>query len=240
MKKFLFIILVLSIVILACGATPTEQSGPVSGNTEPVSQALKNDPTATQKPTNIPLPNNSPVPADIINPPTATIKTGLIKPGTHLVGTDIQPGIYWGNAGQGLFNSCYWERMSDLSGSFDAIIANDNAEGQFYLEVKPTDKALKVDCEIYPLSSEPSNGGTFPTIIEPGTYLVGVDIQPGTYKGQAGADIMNSCYWERLSNVAGDIDGIIANENATGQFYVAISASDFAFNTGCPLEWISE
>jgi tetratricopeptide (TPR) repeat protein len=74
-------------------------------------------------------------------------------------------------------------------------------------------------------------------LIRPGTYIVGKDIQPGTYKGQAGSDIMNSCYWARLSNVSGD-DDIIANDNATGQFYVQIKSSDFALQTRCELERI--
>jgi hypothetical protein len=71
-------------------------------------------------------------------------------------------------------------------------------------------------------------------------YLVGRDIQPGTYKGEAGADFADSCYWARLSNVAGELDGILANDNATGQFYVQVAASDFALSTGCQLERVGD
>jgi len=47
---------------------------------------------------------------------------------------------------------------------------------------------------------------------------------------------MESCYWGRLSNVAGGLDSILANDNAVGQFYVQVAGSDFALKTGCELE----
>jgi hypothetical protein len=60
-----------------------------------------------------------------------------------------------------------------------------------------------------------------------GTYLVNKDIQAGTYRTQGGS----GCYWERRSDSGGDLDGIIANENASGQAVVSIAASDAAFKT---------
>jgi hypothetical protein len=71
-------------------------------------------------------------------------------------------------------------------------------------------------------------------------YIVGRDIQAGTYKGQAGTDITTSCYWGRLSNVAGGFDSILANDNAVGQFYVQVAGSDFALKTGCELERVGD
>jgi hypothetical protein len=79
-------------------------------------------------------------------PPTATPDAGPVarpvRIGTHIVGDSIQPGIYRGAAGQSLLNSCYWERLRDLSGELGSTIANDNAVGQFYVEVKATDCAF--------------------------------------------------------------------------------------------------
>lgn len=69
----------------------------------------------------------------------------------------------------------------------------------------------------------------------PGTYLVGRNIQPGTYKGEAGSDILNACYWERLRDVAGDAGSIIANDNAMGSFFVQVLSTDFALKTNCSL-----
>jgi hypothetical protein len=34
--------------------------------------------------------------------------------GTNLVGTDIEPGIYVGFAGESTLDTCYWERLSSL------------------------------------------------------------------------------------------------------------------------------
>lgn len=59
-----------------------------------------------------------------------------------------------------------------------------------------------------------------------GTYLVGTDIAPGTYRADNSS---GSCYWERLSGVSGEFDDIIANDNPNGQTIVEIADSDFAF-----------
>lgn len=70
-----------------------------------------------------------------------------------------------------------------------------------------------------------------------GTYVVGEEIQPGTYK-TAGPDansMVPLCYWARLSNLEGDLDSIIANDNIQGQTTIVIKASDKAirFDNGC-------
>jgi len=178
------------------------------------------------------VPTSTPLPTETPNP-------NLVNPGTYIVNTDIQPGIYKCSAGSGLFSSCYWERLKDLTGTFDSILANENATGQFYVELKNSDYALKTDCELARLDPIPEHIGEYPQVITTGTYLIGYDIQPGTYKGQAGSDAVSSCYWERLQSVAGGFDAILANDNATGQFYVQVLPSDFAVKTGCELSWVS-
>lgn len=73
------------------------------------------------------------------------------------------------------------------------------------------------------------------TISNDGTFLVGVDFVPGTYRTTVPASSRN-CYWARLSGVSGAFDDIIANENTPsgGQAVVSIPASDKAFQTrGC-------
>ncbi len=49
---------------------------------------------------------------------------------------------------------------------------------------------------------------------------------------------MSSCYWARLAGLSGDFDDLIANDNATGQFFVEVTPSDYALNTGCDLTWL--
>jgi len=165
---------------------------------------------------------------------------GLVKAGTHIVGKDIQPGIYWGVAGFDTFvDTCYWGRLSDLTGELDAILANDQATGNYYVEVMETDFAFETRCEIILLEYAPLL--EMSDTLEPGTYIVGRDINPGLYQGKAGFEtFVDTCYWGRLSNLSGELDAILANDQAEGQYYVEVKDSDFALETRCPLTWISE
>ena len=66
-------------------------------------------------------------------------------------------------------------------------------------------------------------------------YIVGRDIAAGTYKGQAGTDVLESCYWARLGGPSEEFGDLIANENAQGNYYVTVEQSDYALKTGCSL-----
>jgi hypothetical protein len=57
------------------------------------------------------------------------------------------------------------------------------------------------------------------TIPGDGTYIVGTDVQPGTYRSEGGS----SCYWARL-NATGD--DIIDNNLASGPAVLTIQAGD--------------
>lgn len=59
--------------------------------------------------------------------------------GVYLVGTDIQPGRYRSTDN----SSCYWARLSGLSGGFGDIIANDNVNGQAVVQIKSSDTAFE-------------------------------------------------------------------------------------------------
>lgn len=62
-----------------------------------------------------------------------------IKDGTHLVGSDIQPGTYRNDG----TSSCYWARLSGTGGTVEDIIANDNPRGQAYVTIDPSDIAFE-------------------------------------------------------------------------------------------------
>lgn len=55
-----------------------------------------------------------------------------------------------------------------------------------------------------------------------GTYLVGTDVQPGTYK----ADASPGCYWARLKSL--DTSDIIDNQNPDGPVVLQILSTDKA------------
>lgn len=67
-----------------------------------------------------------------------------------------------------------------------------------------------------------------------GTWRVGRDIRPGTYRSRSDGDDL--CYWERLRGFSGDVDDIIANDaiSSRGPVVVRIASSDRGFMTrGC-------
>jgi hypothetical protein len=66
-----------------------------------------------------------------------------------------------------------------------------------------------------------------------GIWLVGEEIQPGTYRSPAGG----SCYWARLSGFGG-FDDIIINGGFTRNQTVTISASDKGFESSNCGTWV--
>ena len=69
-------------------------------------------------------------------------------------------------------------------------------------------------------------------IAEDGTWLVGTDIKPGTYRSSSDGD----CYWARLKNTSGDFDAILANGNGGNQV-VTIKKTDKAFESARCAPW---
>lgn len=242
--SLIFLCVVCGIFGALSGAKPEERAMATAQPPAHIAQSSQSTAaprlTDTPFPTNTSGPTNTLSPTDTPIPPTPRPDPNLIRPGTYLVGTDIQPGIYMGQAGYNMFASCYWARLKNLSGSLDAILANDNSIGQFYVEVKEDDYAFETRCELTFLPSLPEPLAEFPQKVLPGTYLIGIDIQHGTYKGQGGAEITDSCYWARLRDVSGELGSIIANDNAIGQFYIEVQPGDFALLTKCELERVRD
>lgn len=78
-----------------------------------------------------------------------------------------------------------------------------------------------------------------PEGITDGTYLVGEDVEPGTYKTEGPAGGV-PCYWERLSNTTGGAGSILANGMVRGPSVVTIKDSDAAFHTERCAPWIKQ
>lgn len=70
------------------------------------------------------------------------------------------------------------------------------------------------------------------TIPGDGTYRVGREVRPGTYKAAPAPDGDGDCYWARLSSA--DEDAVISNHIGGGPTFVTIHATDRYFQTaGC-------
>lgn len=68
-----------------------------------------------------------------------------------------------------------------------------------------------------------------------GTFQVGSDIQPGTYRTSGNDDGM--CYWERAKDAKDDTDSILANDTVAGSSYVTIKATDKIFTSTDCKDW---
>ncbi|MER5929666.1 hypothetical protein [Streptomyces sp. NPDC002054] len=68
-----------------------------------------------------------------------------------------------------------------------------------------------------------------------GTFEVGKDLQPGTYRttGNSGA----GCYWELAKDSSGELDSIMANDNVTGSSYVTVKAPAKLLKTNGCKDW---
>lgn len=70
-------------------------------------------------------------------------KTHFSGDGSYRVGVDIAAGTYRTPGPKSGRSSCYWERESDFSGSFDSIIANENPTGAGVVTIAASDKGFK-------------------------------------------------------------------------------------------------
>ena len=198
----------LALAALSCSDDAADQTVPTS--TDESTQAATVAPTVE--------PTAEPTPAG----PATTFGDG-----TKTVGQDIAPGTYRGNLDSGL---CYWERLSGFSGALDDVITNANPSYPEIVAIAETDVGFNSQrCGEWSQGLTPITASqTDP--FEDGTFAVGVDIAPGTWR-TAGGD---ACYWERLSGFGHEIADILANEAGAVGPIVTIAAGDVGFSAhGC-------
>ena len=81
-------------------------------------------------------------------PPFTTADFVRLDLGVYIGGRNIDLGTCRGKAGEDIGDSYYWARLSGVTGTIDDILANDNANGPFYVEVETSGFALATDCEL--------------------------------------------------------------------------------------------
>lgn len=150
--------------------------------------------------------------------------------GIHLVGVDIEPGLY-----RSLGQINYFARLSGITGEFSDIIANAaNPPPPVLIEIKPTDVAFESKgsghWNIVDDSYQPEPVVSFGA----GWWLVGRDIVPGIYRKEGGVN-----YFARLSGLGAELQDIIANgSQLQGPVLVEIKASDLAFQSKTEGLWV--
>jgi hypothetical protein len=116
--------------------------------------------------------------------------------------------------------SCYWARLAVLGGS--DILANYAGIGPAVVTIFASDGAFKsTGCGTWVLNA-PAVPTTSPG---DGTWRVGVDIKPGTYRSTGG----DSCHWARLFGFAGNSQ--IVSHTGPGPNVVTIDPSDLGFES---------
>lgn len=201
------VLIAIGVVVAGCGSnsttTGTTKNGGSSATKAPAG------PTATHAPTATPTPNFA-----------------HFGDGTFQVGKDIQPGTYRTRQAS---SGCYWARLSGFGGSVGEIIANDNTDSPAVVTIAASDKGFESqNCGTWTqnLSQITKSKTTF----SDGTYVIGSDITPGTYKNTGN----QGCYYARLSGFGGTTDDILANNNTDAVAIVTIDASDKGFQSnGC-------
>lgn len=154
----------------------------------------------TAKKTNYSNRTSTSATVSIPKPSTTVIK----HDGTYRVGSSLRPGLY---KATGTSDSCYWERLSGFSGSFDDINANHFGAANGYVRIQSTDKGFSTSgCGSW--KKAPSTGANASTISKDGSYRVGIDIKPGLYQSTNSG----SCYWATLTDFTGDIEDLITND----------------------------
>jgi hypothetical protein len=150
----------------------------------------------------------------------ATSKFASFGDGAHTVGTEIQPGTYRTRTGS---PGCYFARLKGFGGTVDDVLANENTDAPAVVTITATDKGFESQrCSRW---TADLSAITLSTNFGDGDYIVGTDIQPGTYKnsGQQG------CYYARLSGFGHTVDDVIANDNTDNVAIVTIAPTDKGF-----------
>jgi hypothetical protein len=149
---------------------------------------------------------------------------------TYRVPSELSPGTY--RTRDETFG-CYWARLKGFSGSASDIIANEFGDGYMVVTIKSTDKGFESDgCDMW--SSDLSRVTDSDTQFGEGTFIVGTDMRPGTYRSSEG----DGCYWARLSGFTGSFSQIIANNFLSGgHATVTIKSGDKGFTSSSCGEW---
>ena len=162
--------------------------------------------------------------------------------GQWIVGDEVLPGRYFTDPDSG----CFWQRRSGFSIGYPAGRAallpfesppdHDYIAGrelrfdsaQEIVDIQSSDAAFRSRSECGEWRTEPSHTGTQEQI-RSGTWLVGVQIAPGTYRASA----QYLCYWARVSGFGASqedvVDEGLVEMDAGAELTVTIQASAAGF-----------
>lgn len=201
-------LIVLAIIISAATSN--------SGSAKTTASSATTVPTTTTISKSTPISDVKPTPTAKPKPAFATFGDGMFQ-----VGKDIQPGTYRTREGSA---NCYYSRLSGFTGALGEILANDNTDAPAVVTIAAGDKGFQsTSCGTW--TADLSQITQSKTSFGDGEYIVGTDIEPGTYKSSGSA----GCYYARLSGFGGSTDEVLANDNTDVSAIVTIDAGDKGF-----------
>lgn len=161
-------------------------------------------------------------------PASASPTTSAAIPGdgTWTVGSDVQPGVYVADGGDG----CSWQRLSDPAAGPGDVTAQGLPLPHTAVAIMPDDAAFKTEgCGAW-TALEDYSGPQATEVPGDGIWIVGEDVVPGTYTAEGG----DLCMWQRLKAFTPDLDSVI---RMGGDPKVTVEAGDAAFLTTACGAW---
>jgi hypothetical protein len=160
-------------------------------------------------------------PTPVVPTPNVTMVGGFTQfgEGTYRVGTDIPPGTYRATDAS---DRCYWERIGHTTTSATDVVVNSQfMPGPAVVTISSTDsKFNSTDCRTW--TNDLWHVAKRATSFGDGTYIVGIDVQPGKYTSPGG----ENCYWARVSGFGGTGDELLENRYGDSPAIVTIAATD--------------
>ncbi len=157
-----------------------------------------------------------------------------IGDGTYLVGSDIEPGIYFAESKEGGF--CRWLTLSGFTGRSRDISASGIGVKRGIVHLRPDAGGfLSLGCEEWAKVPDEFNADALTTFGE-GEYIVGLHVAPGLYTSPGAR--AGRCLWRRLSDFTGASNETVATRNTVGKVIAEIEPGDAGFEAYRCGTWI--
>lgn len=156
-----------------------------------------------------------------------------IHPGSYKVSAfgPVVPGTYREEQATA---GCTWERRGSASGAEGAVLATRRSDDRQVVTIKPGDQLFRTSgCapfvnDLFPITARLD--GDFGN----GTWIVGIDIAPGTWTATGGSD----CIWERVADFSGDAGALMASDSGVDHPVVDIKPGDAGFVSSDCGTWV--
>ena len=170
-------------------------------------------------------------------------------PGTVIAGLDVRPGLYV-SANAGTYGACFWVKLPGLAGwpsGFDLENMSHSYEPRrAIVELSDADPVFESQgCSTWRRVDSMDEIERWPEIdlsdgIPPGLWLVGREVEPGTYVAEQDIAGVTECQWRRLAGFGGADDDVQARDqvvNIREPLTVSIEEDDVAFATDGCTDW---